>query len=62
MATTNISIRMDAALKKEADQLFEIIRQLRKDRGVIYISHYFGEILDLCDTVTAVSYTHLKAP
>ncbi len=40
--------------KKEADQLFSIIRQLKKDRGVIYISHYFGEILDLCDTVTVL--------
>lgn len=40
--------------KKEADTLFKIIRQLGKDRGVIYISHYFGEILDLCDEVTVL--------
>lgn len=40
--------------KKEADLLFKIIRQLRKERGVIYISHYFGEILDLCDEVTVL--------
>lgn len=40
--------------KKEADILFGIIRKLSKDRGVIYISHYFGEILDLCDEVTVL--------
>lgn len=40
--------------KKEAERLFQIIRQLKKDRGVIYISHYFGEILDLCDRVTVL--------
>ncbi len=40
--------------KKEAEILFRIIRQLRKDRAVIYISHYFGEILDLCDEVTVL--------
>ncbi len=40
--------------KKEADRLFQIIHQLKKDRGVIYISHYFGEILDLCDMVTVL--------
>lgn len=40
--------------KKEADTLFEIIRRLRKERAVIYISHYFGEILDLCDRITVL--------
>lgn len=40
--------------KKEADRLFQIIRQLRSQCGIIYISHYFGEILDLCDTVTVL--------
>lgn len=40
--------------KKEADTLFKIIRQLGRDRGVIYISHYFGEILELCDEVTVL--------
>lgn len=40
--------------KKEADRLFEIINQLKKDKGVIYISHYFGEILSLCDRVTVL--------
>lgn len=40
--------------KKEADRLFQIINQLKKDKGVIYISHYFGEILSLCDRVTVL--------
>lgn len=40
--------------KKESERLFHIIRQLKKDKGVIYISHYFGEILDLCDRVTVL--------
>ncbi len=40
--------------KKEAERLFQIIRQLKKDKGVIYISHYFAEVLDLCDRVTVL--------
>lgn len=40
--------------KKETDRLFQIIHQLKKDKGVIYISHYFGEILELCDRVTVL--------
>jgi len=40
--------------KKETDRLFKIINQLKKEKGVIYISHYFGEILDLCDRVTVL--------
>jgi len=40
--------------KKESERLFSIIRQLKRDKGVIYISHYFGEILDLCDRVTVL--------
>lgn len=41
--------------KREADQLFEIIRELRKrEIGIIYISHYFGEILDICDRITVL--------
>ncbi len=40
--------------KGEAERLFEIIRELGKEISVIYISHYFGEILDLCDKVTVL--------
>lgn len=40
--------------QKEARKLFEIIRELKKTISVIYISHYFGEILDLCDTITVL--------
>ncbi|MEG1436449.1 MAG: sugar ABC transporter ATP-binding protein, partial [Oscillospiraceae bacterium] len=40
--------------QKEANKLFEIIRELKKTVSVIYISHYFGEILDLCDKVTVL--------
>lgn len=37
----------------EVEQLFRAIRSLR-DRGIaiIYVSHYLGEITDLCDRVT----------
>jgi ribose transport system ATP-binding protein len=40
---------------KESQLLFKIIKDL-KNRGisVIYISHYLGEILDLCDRITAI--------
>lgn len=41
--------------KREADQLFKIIRELRKKKiGIIYISHYLGEILDICDRITVL--------
>jgi len=40
--------------KREADRLFEIIRELGKTISIIYISHYFGEILDLCDRITVL--------
>lgn len=40
--------------KKEADKLFEIIREISKSIGIIYISHYFGEILELCNRVTVI--------
>ncbi len=40
--------------RKEAEKLFEIIRELKKTVSVIYISHYFGEILDLCDIITVL--------
>lgn len=40
--------------QKEAQKLFEIIRELKKTISVIYISHYFGEILDLCDAITVL--------
>ena len=39
---------------EEAKRLFEIIRELGKKIAIIYISHYFGEILDLCDRVTVL--------
>ncbi|GEN36289.1 sugar ABC transporter ATP-binding protein [Aneurinibacillus danicus] len=41
--------------KREAEQLFKIIRELRKKEiGIIYISHYLGEILDICDRITVL--------
>lgn len=40
--------------QKEAQKLFQIIRELKQNVSVIYISHYFGEILDLCDTITVL--------
>lgn len=44
-----------ALVRREADLLFNLIRRLR-DEGItiIYISHYLGEIVDLCDTVTVL--------
>ncbi len=39
----------------EAENLFRIVRQLRDDGvAVLYVSHRLGEILDLCDRVTAL--------
>jgi ribose transport system ATP-binding protein len=41
--------------KREADRLFEIIRDLQKKKiAIIYISHYFAEILDICDCITVL--------
>lgn len=40
--------------KREADRLFEIIRELGKTISIIYISHYFGEIVELCDRITVL--------
>ena len=44
-----------ALVRREVDTLFRLIRRLR-DEGVtvIYISHYLGEIEELCDTVTVL--------
>jgi ribose transport system ATP-binding protein len=44
-----------ALIRREADILFRLIRRLR-DEGVtiIYISHYLGEIEELCDHVTVL--------
>lgn len=44
-----------ALVRREADILFSLIRRLR-DEGVtiIYISHYLGEIEDLCDDITVL--------
>ena len=44
-----------ALVRQEADLLFKLIRRLRDDGvTIIYISHYLGEIVDLCDTVTVL--------
>ncbi|NTF33887.1 sugar ABC transporter ATP-binding protein [Rhizobium skierniewicense] len=44
-----------ALVRQEADFLFDLIRKLRADGiTVIYISHYLGEIIDICDTVTVL--------
>ncbi|WP_010282149.1 sugar ABC transporter ATP-binding protein [Bacillus timonensis] len=41
--------------KREADQLFNIIKELKnKGISIIYISHYFGEILDICNRITVL--------
>lgn len=41
--------------KREANQLFNIIKELKqKGISIIYISHYFGEILDICDRITVL--------
>lgn len=44
-----------ALVRREADILFSLIRRLR-DEGVtiVYISHYLGEIEDLCDDITVL--------
>ncbi|WP_036709763.1 sugar ABC transporter ATP-binding protein [Paenibacillus pinihumi] len=39
--------------RREADQLFRIIRDLSsKGISMIYISHYLGEVVELCDRIT----------
>lgn len=44
-----------ALVRREVDILFRLIRRLRDDGvTVIYISHYLGEIEELCDTVTVL--------
>lgn len=44
-----------ALVRREAELLFSLIRRLREDGiTVIYISHYLGEIVDICDTVTVL--------
>jgi ribose transport system ATP-binding protein len=44
-----------ALVRQEADLLFALIRRLSADGiTVIYISHYLGEIIDICDTVTVL--------
>lgn len=44
-----------ALVRQEAELLFSLIRRLREDGiTVIYISHYLGEIVDICDTVTVL--------
>ena len=41
--------------KVECDRLFEAIRRLREGGiAILYISHRFGEVLDLCDRVTVL--------
>lgn len=41
--------------KKETDQLFKIVRELmRKNVGVIFISHRLPEIFALCDEITVM--------
>ncbi|MFL0195658.1 sugar ABC transporter ATP-binding protein [Clostridium sp. WILCCON 0269] len=40
--------------KREADGLFEIIRELGEKISIIYISHYLGEILNLCHRITVL--------
>ena len=40
--------------KKECEMLFKVIKELSKRIAVVYISHYFGEILDICDRVTVL--------
>lgn len=44
-----------ALVRREADILFSLIRRLRDDGvTIIYISHYLGEIEDLCDDITVL--------
>jgi ribose transport system ATP-binding protein len=44
-----------ALVRREADLLFQLIRRLSAEGvTVLYISHYLGEIVGLCDTVTVL--------
>ncbi|HEV7247837.1 MAG TPA: sugar ABC transporter ATP-binding protein [Shinella sp.] len=44
-----------ALVRREADLLFRLIRRLSEEGiTILYISHYLGEIVDLCDTVTVL--------
>lgn len=44
-----------ALVRREVDILFRLIRRLRDDGvTILYISHYLGEIEDICDTVTVL--------
>ncbi len=40
---------------KDTDELFQIIRKLKKEGvGIIYISHRIEEVFEICDTVTVL--------
>ncbi|KIX16288.1 sugar ABC transporter ATP-binding protein [Paracoccus sp. 228] len=44
-----------ALVKKEVDNLFDVLRTLRNDGlAIIFISHYMSEIREICDTVTVL--------
>ncbi len=44
-----------ALVRREVDLLFQLIRRLSAEGvTILYISHYLGEIADLCDTVTVL--------
>src|SRR5690606_31005453 len=39
----------------EVERLFAVARSLRdEDRAILFISHRFDEVFDLCDTVTVM--------
>jgi ABC-type sugar transport system ATPase subunit len=41
--------------KREAERLFEILRGLKRQGiGIVYVSHRFGEIINLCDRATVL--------
>jgi len=45
---------------QDAERLHEVVRSLaRSGRTVLLISHFLGEVLDLCDTVTVLRDGHL---
>jgi ribose transport system ATP-binding protein len=51
-----------ALVRREIDILFQLIRRLRDDGvTILYISHYLGEIEDLCDTITVLRNGRLAA-
>jgi rhamnose transport system ATP-binding protein len=44
-----------ALTRSEADRLLQITRELRRDGvTVIFVSHFLGDVLTLCDTVTVL--------